>query len=699
MALIGQMSGSLTHLTDGSSYLVAGTNVTITTGTNASVTIAASSASPAGSDTQVQFNDGGSFGGDSGLVFNKSTDVLTVTKLGAFTAAGAIDFDNQNMTNVDVDSGAIDGTTIGAASAAAGTFTTLVADGGTISALSSSYIVPASTQNDILITSGNHPAEATGNDVFLFVTGVVGTQGTTTKGTALFAGDLVTSGTLLATNVTIGNDLTVADDALFTSDGAKLSFGADAEVTLTHVHNTGLLLSDDSGVGTTKLMFGDSATFVQQQADGQLGIDADSVINITAPTVDIDASTEVNISGQATVAGTLLVAEDIQHSGDTDTKVSLTDDQVAISAGGVTGIVLSEGDEDLLILGGNGTQSDKFSQVLILSGGAPGSYQENNAGDVSFYVSGAIQSLDGNSGGASVFGGDVAISGTLAALDVLEAAHITGSITQTAEGTSFLAAGSNVTITSGSSGQIVIASSGGSTDPAGSNTQVQFNDGGSFGGDAQLTFNKNTNNLAAQSITVSEYVTASLFVQYDGEPFNFGDGNIEVDSSDVGFFVSGSKTAAGASAPAHPKHAVFGGDLLVSGVIRGGYLAGIGTSLLGIKAGVTTIGAGTIPLSSAQGGPGTDVGFFVSGSVESNANVATALFGGKVKTSGSILPGVDNTIDLGASTNRWANIYTGDLHLKNDRGDWTIIEEANYLSLRNNANGKLYKILMEEISE
>jgi hypothetical protein len=40
---------------------------------------AAPSASPGGSDTQVQFNDGGStFGGDAGLTYNKTTDVLTV---------------------------------------------------------------------------------------------------------------------------------------------------------------------------------------------------------------------------------------------------------------------------------------------------------------------------------------------------------------------------------------------------------------------------------------------------------------------------------------------------------------------------------------------------------------------------------------------------------------------------------------------
>lgn len=35
--------------------------------------------SPGGSDTQVQFNDSGSFAGDAGLTYNKSTDVLSAT--------------------------------------------------------------------------------------------------------------------------------------------------------------------------------------------------------------------------------------------------------------------------------------------------------------------------------------------------------------------------------------------------------------------------------------------------------------------------------------------------------------------------------------------------------------------------------------------------------------------------------------------
>ena len=37
-----------------------------------------------------------------------------------------------------------------------------------------------------------------------------------------------------------------------------------------------------------------------------------------------------------------------------------------------------------------------------------------------------------------------------------------------------------------------------------------------------------------------------------------------------------------------------------------------------------------------------------------------------------------------------------DLKLANDRGDYTVIEEEEYLSLRNNKTGKVYKFVLEE---
>jgi len=66
---------------------------------------------------------------------------------------------------------------------------------------------------------------------------------------------------------------------------------------------------------------------------------------------------------------------------------------------------------------------------------------------------------------------------------------------------------------------------------------------------------------------------------------------------------------------------------------------------------------------------------------------------------GDIIPAIDNTYNLGSPAKRWANVYTGDLHLENDRGSWTMIEEASYLSLRNNKTGKTYKLQMEEVTE
>jgi hypothetical protein len=68
-----------------------------------------------------------------------------------------------------------------------------------------------------------------------------------------------------------------------------------------------------------------------------------------------------------------------------------------------------------------------------------------------------------------------------------------------------------------------------------------------------------------------------------------------------------------------------------------------------------------------------------------------------IDSSGMVLPGADNTYDLGSSSKRWANLYVADMHLKNDRGDWTVIEEEDYLSLKNNKNGKTYKLVMEEV--
>ena len=75
--------------------------------------------------------------------------------------------------------------------------------------------------------------------------------------------------------------------------------------------------------------------------------------------------------------------------------------------------------------------------------------------------------------------------------------------------------------------------------------------------------------------------------------------------------------------------------------------------------------------------------------------------------SGDIIPDSDNKFDLGSPTNRWANLYTGDLQLSNlerggnevdgTEGKWTLQEGENDIFLINRKNGKKYKIKMEEV--
>jgi hypothetical protein len=66
---------------------------------------------------------------------------------------------------------------------------------------------------------------------------------------------------------------------------------------------------------------------------------------------------------------------------------------------------------------------------------------------------------------------------------------------------------------------------------------------------------------------------------------------------------------------------------------------------------------------------------------------------------GDIMPTTDNTYNLGSASYRYANVYTGDLHLSNSKGDWTIQEGESDLYLINNKIGKRYSIVLTAIDD
>ena len=79
----------------------------------------------------------------------------------------------------------------------------------------------------------------------------------------------------------------------------------------------------------------------------------------------------------------------------------------------------------------------------------------------------------------------------------------------------------------------------------------------------------------------------------------------------------------------------------------------------------------------------------------------------RIDSSGHVLPAANDTYDLGSSSLRWKDIYTGDLNLSNEGksndvdgtwGNYTIQEGESDLFLINNRNGKKYKFNLTEVS-
>ena len=84
------------------------------------------------------------------------------------------------------------------------------------------------------------------------------------------------------TDLTIGDDLTLTDDFLMASDASIIKFGADADVTLTHVHNTGLLLNS-----TSVIQFNDSSQNIGAPNATTLDINATDEIELNATLISL----------------------------------------------------------------------------------------------------------------------------------------------------------------------------------------------------------------------------------------------------------------------------------------------------------------------------------------------------------------------------------------------------------------------------
>jgi hypothetical protein len=149
-------------------------------------------------------------------------------------------------------------------------------------------------------------------DVNATVAGTLGVTGAIT-GSSTIQGTTVTATTAFvpgtSDGATLGTSALEFGD-LFLADSSVIYLGADQDVTLTHIHNDGILLNSSK-----QLQFGDSGTYIHQSADGVLDLVSDTEIEINATTIDINGA--VDMSSTLAVAGVLTGAS-LDISGDVD---------------------------------------------------------------------------------------------------------------------------------------------------------------------------------------------------------------------------------------------------------------------------------------------------------------------------------------------------------------------------------------------
>ena len=422
----------------------------------------------------------------------------------------------------------------------------------------------------VLIMSGGAPGstdDASGADVAFFVSGTVGSKSTSVRGSSLFGGDVIISGSLTVSSPGVGTDVIFYGED---SDAIGLQWDADSGD-----HGKLILGQDDHGVDFQ--VYGeDTNNYVSwAQSTNTLSLYA------TQGAINTKGNIVFDIASQGW-----------DFTVNTNNKIG----------------VFVDGDQD---------------QVFILSGtsGNPGdSPDESTYTDVAFFVSGTAGSRTTTTKGVALFGGDLHISGNLTVDGTSPSGGGAGA------GVGWIAPSQDVISTTGS---VFFGVSGGSSNPditfgrnGAANFNVQSQDADFRVGSQNKQYAILVDASADQVLILSGGAAASTH---------------EADGDDVNFYVSGT---VGSITTAVRGTSLFGGDMAVSGSVK---------TFSGLNVG------------------------------------------------GNILPTVDSSYNLGSEAYRFANIYTGDLHLRNERGNWTIVEEADYLCVVNNITGKKYKMLLEPL--
>ena len=198
--------------------------------------------------------------------------------------------------------------TLPAADGSSGTH--LTTNGSGVLSWTASVSLANDTNNRVITGTGsglNGEANLTFDGSTLAVTGALTASGAIT-GSSTVQGTTITATTAFVPDASDGAALGTTSlefSDLFLADASTIQFGADQDVTLTHVADTGVLLN-----AASVIQFRDSAINIGSPADGDLDINADDEIELNSTLIDVNGNLDVSgtIVGASTLSATTITA-------------------------------------------------------------------------------------------------------------------------------------------------------------------------------------------------------------------------------------------------------------------------------------------------------------------------------------------------------------------------------------------------------
>ena len=206
----------------------------------------------------------------------------------------------------------------------------------------------------------------------------------TITGTTTLNGGTLTLGDAASDNVVFGADV---DSSIIPDDDNTFDLGSSSQQWRDiYINGSAYIdgLAEDILVATDKkVLFRDSAIFINSSADGQLDIDADTEVEITTTTVDLNGN--LDVSGTSTLTGNVTLGAQLRMPDNTASKLLIADgtsyEEKAV--GDLSEISTVANDDVFLAVDTSGGGLKRITRSTIVSGLATSSGLSNVVEDTS----------------------------------------------------------------------------------------------------------------------------------------------------------------------------------------------------------------------------------------------------------------------------------------------------------------------------